>query len=55
MEKAMEELDMIFMYFRGITLEEAAIRQEKRLEEEQQIAQEAGRRKVMEWIDTVRT
>jgi hypothetical protein len=52
MEKAMEELDIIFMYF---TLEEAAIRQEKRLEEEEQMAQEAGRRKVMECIDTVRT
>ena len=55
MEKAMEELDMIFMYIRGITPEEAAIRREKRLEEEEQMAQEAGRRKVMEWIDTIRT
>ncbi len=55
MEKAMEELDMIFMYLRGITPEEAAIRREKRLEEEEQMAQEAGRRKVMEWIDTIRT
>ena len=55
MEKAMEEVDMIFMYLRGITPEEAAIRREKRLEEEEQMAQEAGRRKVMEWIDTVRT
>jgi len=54
-EKAMEELDMIFMYLRGITPEEAAIRREKRLKEEEQVAQEAGRRKVMGWIDTVRT
>ncbi len=53
-EKAMDDLDKIFMFVRGITPEEAAIRREKRLEEEQ-TAQEAGRRKVMEWIDTSRT
>ena len=55
MEDAMDELDMVRMYIRGITPEEAAIRWEKRLKEEEQMAQEAGRRKVMEWIDTVRT
>ena len=55
MVAAMDELDMVLMYIRGITPEEAAIRWEKRLKEEEQMAQEAGRRKVMEWIDTVRT
>jgi len=55
MVEAMDELDMVLMYLSGITPEEAAIRREKRLEEEEQMAQEAGRRKVMEWIDTVRT
>ena len=55
MEEAMDELNMVLMYLSGITPEEAAIRREKRLEEEEQMAQEAGRRKVMEWIDTVRT
>ncbi len=55
MEEAMDELNMVLMYLSGITPEEAAIRREKQLEEEKQMAQEAGRRKVMEWIDTVRT
>jgi hypothetical protein len=54
-EKAMDDLDKIYMFVRGITPEEAAIRWEKRLEEEEQMAQEAGRRKVMEWIDANRT
>jgi hypothetical protein len=55
MEEAMEEVSMVLMYLSGITPEEAAIRREKRLEEEEQMAEAAGRRKVMEWIDTVRT
>jgi hypothetical protein len=54
-EKAMDDLYKISMFIRGITPEEAAIRREKRLEEEEQTAQEAGRRKVMEWIETNRT
>jgi hypothetical protein len=53
--EAMDELNMVLMYLSGITPEEAAIRREKRLEEEEQMAQEAGRRKVMEWIETNRT
>jgi hypothetical protein len=55
MEKAMDDLHKIFMFVRGITPEEAAIRREKRLEEEEQMAQEAGRRKVIEWMDTKST
>jgi hypothetical protein len=55
MVEAMDELNMVLMYLSGITPEEAAIRREKRLEEEEKMAQEAGRRKVTEWIDTVRT
>jgi hypothetical protein len=55
MVEAMDELNMVLMYLSGITPEEAAIRREKRLEEEEQLAQEAGRGKVMEWMDTVRT
>lgn len=51
MEEAMDELNMLLMYLSGITPEEAAIRGEKRLEEEEQMAQEAGRRKVMEWMN----
>jgi len=55
MDEAIDELNMVLMYLSGITPEEAAIRREKQLEEEEQMAQEAGRGKVMEWIDTVRT
>ena len=51
----MDDLNNIYMFVRGITPEGAAIEREKRLEEEEQTAQEAGRRKVMEWIDTNRT
>ncbi len=54
-DKAMDDLNNIYMFVRGITPEGAAIEREKRLEEEEQTAQEAGRRKVMEWIDTNRT
>ena len=54
-EKAMDDMYKISMFIRGITPEEAAMRREKRLEEEEQMAQEAGRRKVMEWIETNRT
>ena len=55
MEKAMDDVDLVFMFLRATTPEEAATRREKRLEEEEQMAQEAGRRKVMEWIETNRT
>jgi hypothetical protein len=54
-EKAMDDVNLVFMFLRGITPEEAAIRREERLKEEERMAQEAGRRKVMEWIDTNRT
>lgn len=50
MMEVMDELNMVLMYLSGITPEQAAIRQEKRLEEER-IAQEAGRRKVTEWMN----
>ena len=55
MVEAMDEMNMVLMYLSGITPEEAAIRREKRLEEEEKMAQEAGRSKVLEWVDTVRT
>jgi len=51
----MDDVDLVFMFLRGTMPEEAAMRREERLKEEEQIAQEAGRRKVMEWIDTNRT
>ena len=53
-EKAMDDLGKISMFIKGITPEDAAVRREKRLEEEEQKAQEAGRRKAMEWLDTNR-
>jgi len=47
--KAMDELNVVLMYIHGITPGEAAKRRQKEIEQEERAAQEAGRRKVMEW------
>ena len=47
--KVMDELNMFLMYIHGITPEEAAERRQKKMEQEEQAAQEASRSKVMEW------
>jgi hypothetical protein len=52
MSKAMDDLNLLLMSVEGITPQEAADRREKRMEEEELRAQEAGRRKVTEWMDT---
>ncbi|KAH9036199.1 hypothetical protein EDB85DRAFT_2288403 [Lactarius pseudohatsudake] len=52
MAKAMDDLNAVLMLVRGITPEEAAKRRERRMEEEELKAQEAGRSKVMEWMRT---
>jgi hypothetical protein len=49
LEEAMDELNMVLMYFHGITPEMAAERRQKELEREERAAQEASRSKVMEW------
>ncbi|KAH9046804.1 hypothetical protein EDB84DRAFT_1624093 [Lactarius hengduanensis] len=53
MAKAMDDLNAVLMLVRGITPEEAAKRRERRMEEEELKAQEAGRSKVMEWMRTM--
>ena len=52
MSKAMDDLNLLLMSVEGITPQEAADRREKRMEEEELRAQETGRRKVTEWMDT---
>ncbi|KAH9174872.1 hypothetical protein EDB89DRAFT_1948327 [Lactarius sanguifluus] len=52
MAKAMDDMNAVLMFVRGITPEEAAKRREKRMEEEELKAQEASRSKVMEWMGT---
>jgi hypothetical protein len=52
MEKAMDELNLGLMCLQGITPQEAADRQEKQMEEEEQKAHEASHSKVTEWIKT---
>ncbi|KAH9174866.1 hypothetical protein EDB89DRAFT_1848422 [Lactarius sanguifluus] len=52
MAEATNDLNAFLMFVRGITPEEAAKRREKRMEEEELKAQEAGRSKVMEWMST---
>jgi len=49
--KAMDELNMVPMCLNGISPQEAANRWEKRMEEEQRIAVEGSRSKVMESVD----
>jgi hypothetical protein len=51
--KAMDELNRVLMCLNGISPEEATNRWEKRMEEEQRIAREASRSKVMEWVNAV--
>jgi hypothetical protein len=48
----MDDLNLLLMSVEGITPQEAADRREKRMEEEELRAQEAGRRKITEWMDT---
>ena len=50
--EVMDELNSVLMGFHGITPQEAAIRREKRMKEEELMAQEAGRSKVVEWMKT---
>ena len=52
MEKAMDELNLGLMCLQGTTPQEAADRQEKQMEEEEQKAHEASHSKVTEWIKT---
>ncbi|KAH9036197.1 hypothetical protein EDB85DRAFT_2288402 [Lactarius pseudohatsudake] len=52
MGKAMDDMNAVLMFVRGITPEEAAKRREKRMEEEELKAQEASRSKVMDWMGT---
>jgi hypothetical protein len=52
MATAMDKLNSVLMSLQGITPQEAANRREKRMEEEELRAQEASRRKVMEWMKT---
>jgi hypothetical protein len=47
--KAMDRLSRFVMYLQGITPEEAAERRQKKIEEEERVAQEASRSKVIEW------
>ena len=48
-EETMDELNMFLMHIHGITPEMAAERNQKKIELEERVAQEAGRNKVMEW------
>ena len=48
--KKMDELNMVLMYLNGISPQEVAKRREKRMEQEERIAREASRPKVMEWM-----
>ena len=53
LEDTMDELNLLLMYFHGITPEMAAERRQKEIEREERVAQEAGRSKVMEWRNHV--
>jgi hypothetical protein len=53
MARAMDKLNAVIMSLKGISPQEAAKREEKRMEEQQQIAQRASQSKVMEWMRTV--
>jgi len=52
MATAMDNLNTYIMLLQGTSPEDAARRWEKRMEEKEQIAQQASRNKVMEWIRT---
>jgi len=49
LEETMDELNMFLMHIHGITPEMAAERNQKKIEREERVAQEASRNKVMEW------
>ena len=49
LEETMDELNMVLMYIHGITPKMANERRQKKLEREEQAAQEASRSKVTEW------
>jgi len=48
MARAMDELNLVLMLLSGTTPDEVARRREKEMEEQEQKAQEAGKRKVVE-------
>ena len=50
MVMAMDELNTALMYLSGTTPEEVAIKQERRMEEEELMAKEASHRRVTEWM-----
>jgi len=50
--RAMDELNLVLMSLCGTTPDEVARRRENEMEEEEQKAQEAGKRKVVEWLQT---
>lgn len=52
MATAMDNLNTFIMLLQGTSPEDAARKWEKRMEEKEQIAQQASRNKVMEWIRT---
>ena len=52
MARAMDELNLVLMSLCGTTPDEASRRREKEMEKEEQNAQEAGKRKVAEWLQT---
>ena len=46
----MDELNLVLMHFSGTTPQEVVKRREKRMEEEERVAQETSRSRVMEWM-----
>jgi hypothetical protein len=53
MARAINKLNGVIMSLKGISPQEAAKREEKRMEQQQRIAQRASQSKVMEWMRTV--
>ena len=52
MARAMDELNLVLMLLSGTIPDEVARKREKEMEEQEQNAQEAGKRKVAEWLQT---
>jgi len=52
MARAMDEMNLVMMLLCGTTPDKVARRREKQMEEEEQRAQEAGKMKVVEWLQT---
>jgi len=52
MARAMDEMNLVMMLLCGTTPDEVARRREKQMGVEEQRAQEAGKRKVVEWLQT---